>query len=49
MEMPRRGVEKWTGVKQELRDLCEETLAKIKQRILLRRINLKSVFKDYDR
>ncbi|XP_069672044.1 uncharacterized protein [Periplaneta americana] len=48
-EIPRKGAEMWGEVKTNLRDLCEETLAKIKQKATIRSIDLRPAFNDYDR
>ncbi|XP_060524820.1 uncharacterized protein LOC132701132 isoform X2 [Cylas formicarius] len=48
-ELPRLGAKNWQTVNTRTRDLCEEAVYKVKQKILHRRILLKPVFKDFDK
>lgn len=48
-ELPRRGAKNWQCEPKSIRELCEETLQKIRNRVNERRILLKQFFKDYDR
>ncbi|XP_076267066.1 uncharacterized protein LOC143200510 isoform X1 [Rhynchophorus ferrugineus] len=48
-DLPRLGGKNWQTVNTEHRDLCEDTVYKVKQKIIHRRILLKPVFKDFDK
>ncbi|XP_017798938.1 PREDICTED: uncharacterized protein LOC108579823 [Habropoda laboriosa] len=48
-ELSRKGALNWQSERKNIRDLCEETLLKIRHRVEERRILLKQFFKDYDR
>ncbi|XP_034184983.2 uncharacterized protein LOC117606539 isoform X1 [Osmia lignaria lignaria] len=48
-DLKRRGTADWQCVPGSIRDLCEETLQKVRHRINERRILIKQFFKDYDR
>ncbi|CAK9796667.1 hypothetical protein ANTQUA_LOCUS837 [Anthophora quadrimaculata] len=48
-ELSRKGATNWQCEQKSIRDLCEETLLKIRHRVEERRILLKQFFKDYDR
>lgn len=48
-ELSRSGQINWQSEDGGMRQLCEETLAKIRHRVEERRISLKQFFKDYDR
>ncbi|CAD6233859.1 GSCOCG00007354001-RA-CDS [Cotesia congregata] len=48
-ELPERGAKNWQVVSSEARDLCEETLMKIRRKIQHRQIYLKQFFNDYDK
>ncbi|XP_029049367.2 uncharacterized protein LOC114879045 [Osmia bicornis bicornis] len=48
-DLKRRGTADWQCVPASIRDLCEETLQKVRHRINERRILIKQFFKDYDR
>ncbi|XP_017773462.1 PREDICTED: uncharacterized protein LOC108560438 [Nicrophorus vespilloides] len=48
-ELPKRGTKSWDNVNPSMRDLCEETVEKVKNRIMRRRILLKPVFRNYDK
>lgn len=49
VELKRSGQENWQEQKHKIRDLCEETLLKIKNRIQSRRLYLKRFFQDFDK
>lgn len=49
MDIPRRGQAVWMEVEPQVRDLCEETLEKLRKKIVQRRLNLKPEFKSYDK
>nr|XP_003701096.1 PREDICTED: uncharacterized protein LOC100876752 [Megachile rotundata]XP_012135529.1 PREDICTED: uncharacterized protein LOC100876752 [Megachile rotundata]XP_012135530.1 PREDICTED: uncharacterized protein LOC100876752 [Megachile rotundata] len=48
-ELNRKGTADWQCVSKDIRDLCEETLQKVRHRVNERRIMIKQFFKDYDR
>ncbi|XP_053995712.1 uncharacterized protein LOC128885623 [Hylaeus anthracinus] len=48
-ELSRRGTSDWQCEKKSMRDLCEEALQKVRNRVKERRILMKQFFKDYDR
>lgn len=48
-ELPNIGSRDWAKVEVSRRELCEETVSKVKNRIMRRRILLKPVFRDYDK
>lgn len=48
-ELNRKGTSDWQCQEKSKRDLCEETLLKIRYRVNERRILIKQFFKDYDR
>ncbi|XP_067010369.2 uncharacterized protein [Anabrus simplex] len=48
-ELPAQGATDWQEVSENMRNLCEETLDKVKQRVEKRRLMLKPRFSDYDR
>ncbi|XP_003693091.1 uncharacterized protein LOC100867927 [Apis florea] len=48
-ELSRKGTLDWQCQEKSKRDLCEETLLKIRYRVNERRILIKQFFKDYDR
>ncbi|EFN67507.1 hypothetical protein EAG_02894 [Camponotus floridanus] len=48
-ELSRRGTSNWQCEPKSIRDLCEDVLQRIRQRVEERRILLKQFFKDYDR
>lgn len=48
-ELRQRGQEEWINVDPKFRDLCEETLEKIRNRAARRRLNLKTEFRMYDK
>ncbi|XP_076678862.1 uncharacterized protein LOC143374525 [Andrena cerasifolii] len=48
-ELPRRGAKNWQCEPKSIRELCEDTLQKVRNRVNERRILLKQFFKDYDR
>ncbi|XP_033149875.1 uncharacterized protein LOC108601541 [Drosophila busckii] len=48
-EMPRPGTLDWQAAPQNLRDLCEEAMAKIRLRIRNRRLYLHPFFRNYDK
>lgn len=48
-ELNRRGTTNWQCEPKGIRELCEETLQKVRHRVEERRILLKQFFKDYDR
>jgi len=48
-ELPRKGATKWQCVSEDIKELCEEVLRKIRQRVSERRIPLKQFFQYYDR
>ncbi|XP_072384086.1 uncharacterized protein [Diabrotica undecimpunctata] len=47
--LPRLGGKDWQSVNTRSRDLCEEAVDKVKQKIIHRRILLKPVFRDFDK
>lgn len=49
MELPPLGGKDWQQVNVAARELCEEAVDKVKQRVTKRRILLKPAFKDYDK
>ncbi|KAG7211846.1 hypothetical protein KM043_011069 [Ampulex compressa] len=49
VNLQHKGQSDWQHEQKSIRDLCEDTLQKIKQRIEERRILLKQFFKNYDR
>ncbi|RZC35018.1 uncharacterized protein BDFB_001668, partial [Asbolus verrucosus] len=49
VELPRMGSKDWQKVNTISRELCEEAVAKVKHRVMKRRILLKPAFRDYDR
>ncbi|CAH1119695.1 unnamed protein product [Phaedon cochleariae] len=48
-ELLNPGAKNWQAVNTPTRDLCEEAVDKVKQKILHRRILLKPVFRDFDK
>ncbi|XP_043281125.1 uncharacterized protein [Venturia canescens] len=48
-ELPKIGQKNWQCENQSMRDLCEESLRKIRRRVEERRIFLKQFFHDYDK
>jgi len=48
-ELPRRGMLSWQCQPKSIRDLCEDILQRVRQRVKERRICLKQFFKDYDK
>ncbi|KAK9310506.1 hypothetical protein QLX08_000247 [Tetragonisca angustula] len=48
-KLSRKGASRWQCEGKDIRDLCEETLLKIRHRVEERRILIKQFFKDYDR
>ena len=48
-ELCRKGQKKWQCVEKSMRDLCEDTLQKVRNRVNERRILLRQFFKDYDK
>lgn len=48
-DLPKLGGKDWQTVNTPLRQLCEEAVDKVKQKIIHRRILLKPVFRDYDK
>lgn len=47
-EIPKPGGKVWQSVNPSLRDMCEDAVQAVKQRIMKRRILLKPVFRDFD-
>lgn len=47
-ELPRDGSENWQQQTSDIRDLCEEAVQKVKDRILKRRLFIEPMFKVYD-
>lgn len=47
-ELPRDGSENWQQQTSNIRDLCEEAVQKVKDRILKRRLFIEPMFKVYD-
>ncbi|XP_011637056.1 uncharacterized protein LOC105427136 [Pogonomyrmex barbatus] len=47
--LPRKGTLNWQCQSKSIRDLCEDILLRVKQRVQERRILLKPFFKDYDK
>ncbi|KYM82924.1 hypothetical protein ALC53_06636 [Atta colombica] len=48
-ELPRKGVQSWQCQPKDIRELCEDIMQRIRQRVEERRILLKQFFKDYDK
>ncbi|XP_056643883.1 uncharacterized protein LOC130449862 [Diorhabda sublineata] len=48
-DLPRLGGKNWQSVNTRSRDLCEDAVDKVKQKIVHRRILLKPVFRDFDK
>ncbi|XP_076248190.1 uncharacterized protein LOC143188044 [Calliopsis andreniformis] len=48
-ELSRKGTTNWQCEPKSIRELCEDTLQKVRHRVEERRILLKQFFKDYDR
>ncbi|XP_018359818.1 PREDICTED: uncharacterized protein LOC108759052 isoform X1 [Trachymyrmex cornetzi] len=48
-ELPRKGVSNWQCQPKNIRDLCEDIMQRVRQRVEERRIFLKQFFKDYDK
>lgn len=48
-DLPRLGGKNWQSINLSLRQICEEAVDKVKQKIIHRRIMLKPVFRDYDK
>lgn len=49
MELNPKGGKNWQKVNGSMRDLCEETVDKIKRKITTRRVSLKPAFRNYDK
>lgn len=48
-ELKKKGTKDWQNVNPGYRDICEDSVHKIKQRLLKRGIMLKPLFRDYDK
>lgn len=48
-DLSRRGTSDWQCEPKSTRDLCEDVLQRVRQRVEERKIILKQFFKDYDR
>lgn len=48
-ELKKKGTKDWQNVNPGFRDICEDSVHKIKQRLLKRGIMLKPSFRDYDK
>ncbi|KAK9739812.1 hypothetical protein QE152_g8706, partial [Popillia japonica] len=48
-ELDKKGAKVWQHVNTEKRELCEEAVEKVKQKVMRRRILLKPVFRDCDK
>lgn len=48
-ELGKRGATDWQCEKKGIRELCEDTLQKVRHRVEERRILLKQFFKNYDK
>ncbi|KAG4066440.1 hypothetical protein HA402_007076 [Bradysia odoriphaga] len=49
LELPKQGVECWNDQDPDTRDFCEETIFRIKSRIVKRQLYLEPYFKDLDK
>lgn len=48
-DLKKRGQKNWQAQMEQIRDLCEESLFKVKARIRKRRMHLEPFFRDLDR
>jgi len=48
-ELPRKGMQSWQCQPKDIKELCEDIMQRIRQRVEERRILLKPFFKDYDK
>lgn len=49
IELPKDGLESWNDQEPKIKDLCEETLFRVKSKIIKRQLYLEPTFKDLDK
>lgn len=49
LDLPKEGLENWSNQDRKMKDFCEETLFRVKSKIVKRQLYLEPCFKDLDK